>query len=151
MTLAQSQRLGGALAGLALFCSAAVTADDSLREQVRREYGHRNYILIEDAAGARLYLFPDASNPAALELLQAPATQPEFRSALARTHSADAAERVRGLVELAGVASAEALDVALALLNDPSPAVRDEAASLILDHPDGASIARSLGLDDEDE
>ena len=151
MTPTRSQRLGGALAGLALLCSSAVVADEALRDRVRRDFGDRNFILIEDDDGARLYLFPDALHPAAVEFLPASPPQAEIRAALAMTSSVDARERVRGLVELAGVASAEALDVALALLSDPSAAVRDEAASLILDHPDGEALATALGLDDEDD
>ena len=46
---------------------------------------------------------------------------------------------------------ARALDTALALLNDTHAAVRDEAAQLILDHPDGAALVSALGLVDDSE
>lgn len=152
MTLPLPQSLGGALAGLALLAAFAAGADEALREQVRRDFGHRNYVLIEDTDGARLYLFAEANDPAAVEILTSPpAAGQEIRTALAKTASEDPRERARGLAELAGVDLPEALDVALALLGDPSAAVREEAANLILDHPGGESMALALGLADEEE
>ncbi len=152
LRLSLSLSLGGAVAGLALLAAFPAGADESLREQVRREFGHRNYVLMEDEDGARLYLFRDANNPAAIEILTSPpAAGQEVRAALDRTSSEDPRERVRGLVELAGVDSPEALDAALALLGDPSAAVREEAANLILDHPGGESMALAIGLADEDD
>ncbi len=142
---------GGALLGFAVLCACPAAADEILRRQVHAEFGHRSYMLLEDADGARLYLFPDAHNPGVVEVQGPRPGHPELLAAIDKTHSADARERVRGLAELAGTDSAAALDVAVALLADPSPAVREEAASLILDHPDGMAVALALNLADEED
>lgn len=136
----------GALVGLALLLSAGQVAADSLRERIHREYRHQNYMLIEDETGWTLYLFADEPSQKP-RLVSGPHS--DFSAALAQTRSSIARERVRGLVALAGAEAPEALDIALLLLNDPSAAVRDEAQSLILDHPDGAEIAAALGLVDD--
>ncbi|MBT8081625.1 MAG: hypothetical protein KJP08_03600 [Gammaproteobacteria bacterium] len=137
---------GGALAGLALLLPLDATAEDSLRERVHDKYKHESYMLVEDKNGARLFLFGDG--PTEVELI-APPAEPFVAAAIEKTRSADARMRVRGLVELAGAEDPAALDAALTLLTDPSAAVRDEAQSLILDHPNGASVARALGLEEE--
>ncbi len=137
---------GGALAGLALLLSQGATAQDSLRERVHREHKHQSYMLVEDENGVRLFLFGDG--PAEVELIEPPA-EPFVAAAIEKTRSTDARARVRGLVELAGADDPAALDAALTLLTDPSAAVRDEAQSLILDHPNGATVAKALDLDDE--
>lgn len=137
----------GALAGLALLLNHGAAADETLRERIHREYRHQSYMLIEDQNGARLYVFGQAP----IRVSETPiAPLPAVSAALSKTRSADARQRVRGLVELAGVAAPEALDAALRLLNDPSAAVRDEAARLILDHPDGGPLTAALGLIDDD-
>ena len=141
---------GGALLGLALLFAPPLSADDSLRQQVHRDYGHRSYMLVEDAEGARLYLFTDASGHAQLARIDASDDADEIARAVADTRSDNERERVGALTQLAGVDSPEALDAALTLLSDPSPAVRDEAANLILDHPAGRAMASALGLVDED-
>ena len=141
---------GVALLGLALLACEAAAADEALREQVHRDFGHRSYMLVEDADGARLYLFTNASGPSQLAPVEADENADAIASALDETRSDDASRRVRALTQLAGIDSPAALDVALTLLSDPSPAVRDEAASLILDHPRGQAAAKALGLVDED-
>lgn len=118
-------------------------ADETLRDRIHREYKHRSYMLVEDDRGARLFLFDTGSDE--VHRLDIP-TEPFVAEALAMTRSVDPRQRVRGLVELAGAEDRAALDVALTLLDDPSPAVRDEARSLILDHPDAAVIAEGIGL-----
>ena len=135
----------GALAGLALSLACVASADESLRERVHREHKHHSYMLIEDTDGARLFLFDDgvASYPIA-------AREAVVETALEKTRSADARTRVIGLVELAGVADAAALEAALTLLTDPSVAVRDEARQLILDHPEGQAVADALGIVDDE-
>jgi hypothetical protein len=132
-----------ALAGLTLFLFCAAAADDSLRNRVHREHKHHSYMLIEDANGAQLFLFDEG-------LTRQDAEDPVIGTALEKTRSTDARTRVIGLVELAGVDDAVALDVALMLLSDPEPAVRDEARQLILDHPAGGALANALGLVDDE-
>jgi hypothetical protein len=100
-------------------------------------------MLIEDANGAQLFLFDEG-------LTRQDAEDPVIGTALEKTRSTDARTRVIGLVELAGVDDAVALDVALMLLSDPEPAVRDEARHLILDHPAGGALANALGLVDDE-
>lgn len=134
---------GGALAGLVMLWAVASDADEALRREIQRDHRHDSYVLVEDADGARLYLFADAGRA------DAAIAGPEndaLEEALALTRSADARARVRGLVALAGMAERVALDVALELLADPNPAVRAEARQVLLDHPDGADLAASLGL-----
>ena len=140
----------GALTGLALFVCPSVSADEALRKQIHNEFGDRNYMLIEDAGDTRLYLFPDALHPGSVRAIPAAYDATEFRDAFAKTRSTDPRTRVRGLTQLAGNDDPDALDIALTLLTDPSRAVRDEAAHLILDHPDGKAMADALGLIDED-
>lgn len=146
MTSWPAIRQGGALAGLALLLPLGAAAEDSLRERVHREHKHESYMLVEDENGARLFLFGDG--PAEIDLI-APPAEPFVAAAIEKTRSTNARLRVRGLVELAGAGDPKALDAALTLLTDPFAAVRDEARSLILDHPDGASVARALGLEEE--
>ena len=141
---------GGALTGLALLFALPLSADDALRQQVHRDHGHRSYMLVEDSNGFSLYLFATATERPSVTRLETAFDDEWVAQSLAKARSSDAKTRVRALVELAGVNSAEALDVALALLTDPSPAVRDEAVSLILDHPNGQAMADALGLVDED-
>ena len=138
---------GGALLGLALLIFNPAFGDETLREQVHRTHKHRSYMLIEDAAGARLYFFD--TGPARVEYLDL-LNEPFTTAAIQMTRSDDARTRVRGLTQLAGAQSDEALDIALQLLTDPSPAVREEAQNLILDHPRGADMVAALGLVDED-
>ena len=135
----------GALAGLALSVACGASADDSLRERVHREHKHHSYMLVEEANGARLFLFDEGV--ASYRITASDAT---VAAALEKTRSSVARTRVIGLVELAGVSDAAALEVALTLLTDPEPAVRDEARQLILDHPEGQAIADALGLGDEE-
>ncbi|MDJ0750872.1 MAG: HEAT repeat domain-containing protein [Woeseiaceae bacterium] len=140
----------GALSGLALLLSAMATADDALRRQVQRDFGHRSYMLVEDADGARLYLFTDRTGHSQQVLIEADDWNDAVARVLDGTRSDNPRQRVRALTQLAGIDSSEALDVALTLLSDPSAAVRDEAANLILDHPDGQAVASALGLLDDD-
>ncbi len=107
-------------------------------------------MLVEDADGARLYLFTDTTGHSQLTHIDRDDDANDFIRALADTRSDDEPKRVMALTQLAGVDSPEALDAALTLLSDPSPAVRDEAANLILDHPAGQAMAHALGLLDED-
>ena len=140
----------GVLAGLALLIAIPAAGDELLRKRVHAEYGHRSYMLIEDAAGARLFLFADATSDAAFVRVEVEVEEPAFFAALAKTRSDDVRARVRGLTELAGMEDDAALDVALTLLSDPSPAVRDEAKNLILDHPAGGPLIEALGLEDDE-
>jgi hypothetical protein len=137
-----------ALAGLALLIASASGADQTLRDDLHRKYKHQSYMLIEDAYGTRLYLFDEGGLTLQLQEPGDPATK-WTDAALDKLHSTEARVRVRGLTELAGVAEPAALDAALALLTDPSPAVREEAAQLILDHPDGGDLVDALGISDE--
>mgnify|MGYP001824817760 FL=1 len=137
----------GALMGLALLLSASLAADETLRQRIHSEYRHQSYMLVENESGWQLYLLADG-RPRVVRLPVSP--PPEVSAALQRTRSADARERVRGLVALSGEANPEALDTALQLLNDPSEAVRNEARMLILDHPGGANLVAALGLVDDD-
>ena len=123
----------GAFAGLALLFVLPAGADESLHQAVRKQMRDQNYVLVEGHGGARLYvLAPDDSGYSTVLLHQDPDRTSE---ALARTQSVDSRMRVRGLTELAGDASEEALNAALVLLSDPSAAVREEAVHLIFDHP----------------
>ncbi len=135
----------GALTGLALSLACGASADDALRERVHREHKHHSYMLVEDADGARLFLFDEGA--ASYRITTSDAS---VETALEKTRSADARTRVMGLVELAGVNDATALEAALTLLTDTEPAVRDEARQLILDHPDGQAVADALGFVDEE-
>lgn len=135
----------GALTGLTLLIVGGAVAEESLRERVHREHKHRSYMLVEDADGARLFLFGEGA-----ETLRIPTSDGFAEAGLEKTRSSDPGVRVRGLVELAGVRDAAALDAALTLLTDPESFVRDEARQLILDHPDGKDLADALGLVDED-
>lgn len=135
----------GALVGLTLLFVGGALADEALRDRVHREHKDRSYMLIEDADGARLYLFGTGS-----EALRISCDEELFAAALEKTRSSDPRTRVTGLVELAGAGDAAALDAALTLLTDPEPSVRDEARQLILDHPDGQAVVDALGLVDED-
>ena len=149
MTRRQAALQCGALIGSALLCFESGLADETLRERIHREYKHQSYMLVEDPGGHRLYLFSPAGEPVqALELAN-PDTS--LTSAIEKTRSADAGTRTLGLVELAGMPDAEALDIALMLLTDPAESVRSEAAQLILDHPRGVSLAKTLGLVTDDE
>ncbi len=140
----------GILPGLALLFSLPAHADDELRKQVHRDYGHRSYMLIEDAEGIHLYLFADVSSPSSFKHLELSEDAEATAAAIRGTRSEDPQIRVHALTQLAGVDSSEALDIALSLLSDPSSAVRDEARSLILDHPGGSAMVDALGLTDED-
>ena len=135
----------GALAGLALSLACGVSADDTLRDRVHREHKHHSYMLVEDADGARLFLFDEG-----VASYRITASDTIVEAALEKTRSSVARTRVIGLIELAGVADAAALEAALTLLTDPEPAVRDEARQLILDHPEGQAIADALGFSDEE-
>jgi len=137
---------GGALLGLALLVSPQAFCDEALRKQVHKTYKHQSYMLLEDARGARLFLFGDGVQVS--DVADEPVDS--VKLALEKARSPDARARVRGLTELAGSDSHEALDVALQLLTDPSRAVRDEAQHTILDHPHGADMVAALGLIDDD-
>lgn len=137
----------GALLGLAFLFANAGHADELLRDEIRRDYRDRSYLLIEHADGATLYLFDKASSDEPLVISN---RVDIIAAALAKTQSLDARTRARGLAELAGVDGYEVLSVGLTLLADPDPAVRDEAKYLILDHPGGMSLAASLGLIDDE-
>jgi hypothetical protein len=129
--------------------AANAVGGETLRERVHREYRHKSYMLIEDEDGARLYVMGDGRTRVTPLAIEATNQAPEVSAALMKTRSAVARERVRGLVELAGVSAPGALDAALQLLNDTSAAVRDEASHLIIDHPDGGPLAAALGLVDD--
>ncbi len=141
---------GGALAGFILLIGSSGFGDEPLREQVRAQYKQQSYLLVEDQHGIRLYLFENdgADMQPNLQPDQAPTV---LDDAIAKLQSADPRARVRGLTELAGMSNPQALDAALTLLTDPSPAVRHESAQLILDHPDGAALVSALGLTDDDK
>jgi len=140
----------GALSGLAMLFLAPTFADEELRQRIHSEYRHQSYMLIEDADGARLYLFATADQPSSVRELPGPKAG-FVHDALVKVRSDEARTRVRGLTELAGVDDPEALDAALTLLTDPNEAVRDEAMFLILDHPQGTAMVSALGLVDDDE
>lgn len=146
MTRSSKPLQRGALAGLALLLCCAALGDEALREQVHNKHKHESYMLIEDPGGARLYLFDEGI---LVEDVSSYAT-PEVEAGLLKLRSADPRVRVRGLTELAGSDSYEALSAALQLLTDPSLAVREEAQSLLLDHPQGADMVAALGLVDEE-
>jgi hypothetical protein len=108
----------------------------------------------EDCGGSSVfyclaYLFDEDATVMRLTHSQAPATALDH--ALEMTRSSKARDRVLGLVRLAGADDPRALDAALALLGDANAAVRDEAAQLILDHPQGEAMIAALGLVDESE
>ena len=140
----------GALAGLALLVALPALPDDGLRKQVHREFGHRSYMLLEDADGARLYLFADGKEGAPAAAIAIDPADEAFDTALKEVWSDDERTRVLALTRLAGVDNVAALEVAVILLTDPSAAVRDEARHLILDHPRGESIVDAFGLIDDD-
>ena len=125
----------GALSGLALLFVVPCGADESLRDSVRKEMGDRSYVLVESQHGAQLFVFSSEEGDRGALWLAAPPDS--MAKALAKTRSADPRTRVRGLTELAGEPGDAALNAALVLLSDPYPAVREEAISLIIDHPDG--------------
>lgn len=125
----------GALPGLALLLALPCGADESLRDAVRKNMGGTSYVLIEDQAGARLFVLPAGDDSYSTIF---PADLPSsVTGALTMTQSADVRTRVRGLTLLAGEPGAEALNAALVLLSDPDEAVREEAVNLIIDHPHG--------------
>ena len=141
----------GALAGLALLVAPCAFGDETLRDRVHREYRQVSYLLVEGTGDAVLYLFPGSNGKGGVQVIS-PGTQGTYvAAALEKTRSDDARARVRGLTELAGMAEPAALDAALTLLTDPSPAVREEAEQLILDHPHGTQLVEALGLQDQDE
>ena len=135
----------GAVAGLALLLAAPVLADDTLRQTIRQQLRDESYVLVEGPYGARLFvLSADGSGYRTNEL---PEAMSGASTASARTRSADARERVRGLTELAGNSNGEALLLAFALLSDPDAAVREEAVQFVMEHPEadrGAVIAIAL-------
>lgn len=144
-TLLNWQR--GVHAGLALLFCTPGFAEESLHDDIRDEYKHQSYLLIEHSDGATIYLFDEsATDGQALVVHEDDA----ITAALARTRDTDPRVRARALAELAGVDGYEVLSVGLELLNDPDPAVRDEAKYLILDHPLGEDIAKALELVDEE-
>ena len=140
----------GTLSGLALLLALPAIADEALRKQVHRDFGHRSYMLIEDAEGAHLFLFGDGTTPSAVTQIASDNDADEIAIAMEGARDVDPRRRVRALTRLAGIDSAEALDLAVTLLSDPSPPVRDEARSLIRDHPGGQAMVDALGLIDED-
>ena len=143
----------GAPTGLALLLALPVAADEAFRDQVHAAHRHQSYLLVESAAGATLYLFnDDAASPAREpEAFSSAESTGPIDSALARTRSSYARDRVLALTELAGAADPEALRIAVLLLDDPVAAVRNEARQLILDHPDGAATAVAYGIEDPDD
>lgn len=149
MTRRQTALQRGAIVGLALLFFDVALADEALRERIHREYKHQSYMLVEGPGGHRLFLFSPGSEP--VHAIDITIHDALLASAFAKTRSADPRVRTRGLTELAGVPDAEALDIALTLLTDPSAAVRSEASQLIRDHPQGASLAETLGLVNDDE
>ncbi len=135
----------GALMGLALAGSMTSSADEALRDRIHREYRHQSYMLVESANGAALYLFNKTPVAPWLDC----DTVCEARiTALELTRSDNPRSRVLGLLRFSGMDDPAALDMALALFNDPDGAVRQEARQLILDHPRGASLSAELGLQD---
>lgn len=136
------------LAGLVLFCSVPLAADEGLRDTVRKQLRDESYILVEDHGSARLYVL---GRGAEIDTVLAPLTPVpgSIDAALVMTRSADRRDRVRGLTLLAGETDVAAHDAALALLSDPSDAVREEAYNVLLDHPhtDIHSIARLAQAD----
>lgn len=149
MTRWQTALQCGAALGLALLFSNPASSDEALRERIHSEYKHQSYMLVEGPDGYRLYVFSPGREPVrAIDVANPDAS---LAGTFEKTRSADPRVRTRGLTELAGVPDAEALDIALTLLTDPAEAVRSEAAQLILDHPQGASLAATLGLVNEDE
>ena len=143
---------GGVLMGLALLFAETAGADEQRREAVRRDLKDQSYLLVEHADGETLYLFDrlDEDEPSLPVEATNTGAKGDVAAALAKTRSTNGATRARGLAELAGSEDYEALTVALTLLADPHPAVRDEARYLILDHPDGAVLAAELGLVDDE-
>ena len=140
----------GVLAGLALLVASPALADEEIREQVHRDFGHRSYMLLEDADGVRLYLFADANENSPVAAIAIDPVDEALKIPLGEVWSDDERTRVRALTQLAGVDSPVVLDIALTLLNDASPSVREEARHLILDHPRGKSVVDALGLIDDD-
>ena len=114
----------GALMGLALLVATSGSADELLREEIHRELKDQSYMLVEHTDGVTLYLFDKTTSD---EQTIAGEQDDIITAALARTRSAHARVRTRGLTELAGIDDFEALSVALTLLGDPDPSVRDEA------------------------
>ena len=124
----------GALAGLALLLGSQAGADESLRGLVREQLQNHSYVLVEDGASTRLYVLSDTVDAMELPKMLQPPTA-SIDAALAMIHSADQRRRVRGLTLLAGTDDPAARDAALTLLSDPAEAVREEAYSLLLEHP----------------
>lgn len=123
----------GTFAGLALLFAAACIADDALHDRIRQEMGDSSYVLVEYHDGIKLLVFsPDEGVASSISF---PKARDSLAGALERTRATDARSRVLGLTLLAGVPGDEALNAALVLLSDPHPAVREEAAHLIFDHP----------------
>lgn len=126
----------GALPGLALLFVLPCNADESLRDSVRKDLADTNYVLVEEPGGeTRLFVFSADDSSPGMTLRTAPPGSTE--DALDKARSPHARTRVRGLTELAGDSSDEALSTALVLLSDPNEAVREEAVNLIIDHPRG--------------
>lgn len=131
----------GAPWGLVLLFLLPAMAQESLHDTVRKEMGDQNYVLVADRSGARLFVFSDEAHTTGAVLGVAPPPPGSIESALTLTQNESPRVRVRGLVELSGVESPEALDAALVLLSDPVASVREEAVQLILEHPDADTDA----------
>ncbi len=132
-----------ALLGLALLFPLAADSDN-LRDV--------NYVLIEyaqDPERSRLLIFSDALPDSDERLLSELETTDEVATALAMTRHVDPRKRVRALTLLSGVDDTVALDAAVLLLSDASPAVREEAIHFVMDHPDAdVDLAAAIGQGD---
>lgn len=134
MSRCPAKRWCGALSGLALLFSPALSAGDETRDALRKQLRDESYILVEDDSGPFLYLF--SGDGGVNNAVFIPITAPSGTDkALAMTQSADAKTRVRGLTLLAADTSVAARDAALSLVSDPFAAVREESYQLLLEHP----------------
>lgn len=134
----------GALAGLVLLFVFSASAGEPLHDAVRKQLRNKNYLLLEDDKGARLFVFSTGNEttltvPVRERSVADRTDRVESSKALEMTRSSNYRQRIRGLTLLSDVEDTYALDAALVLLSDPVVAVREEAVQLIIEHP-GADI-----------
>jgi len=126
----------GVLVGLALLFAFPASAEELLRDALRKQLRDQNYVLVEDNDGARLFVFSTGSVSTVTSVQREHSSIGRLDQALEMTRNVDYRQRVRGLTLLSGVDDNAALDAALVLLADPIVAVREEAVQLVIDHPE---------------
>ena len=120
----------GAVIGLAFFfCVAAEAGDATLRDTVHRLFRQQSYILIEAPLQApRLLLLPSSVHVQTLSDVEI-----ILRQALLDLTDTDAEIREDAILTLSDIDAGAVIDILAAALADPSPLVRDTAATVLED------------------